>query len=388
MESENSLLRPEDISAYLLLKGWGLVEQGGSASIWTNEQYASASQIDGRLLVPQIEQASDYGDRADMLVSELARLEGTPPRQVARDIALIHFDVVPVTATGSGVDDSIPLQSAQDIFATARKMVVSAAAATMRRQAHFGKTTPWAARHHAHSVRVGHTRRGSYVVPILSRARFGLNTVRSVDHLDVAVEEQLFDRRVMTTLAQALQTIETIVSGPDPASRGSEVADAVSVGVTRDLCLGITRSLGSKSISDLSVSFEWAPATTHPRGVPAEVRFSKEMLPPLESLSDRLLVLERPREDVIFGHVTDLKHRPGEPEGRVGVETIVGRRVRTVWMTLTPEQYAIARECHDRSKVVVRGVLRSQIGSRPEMDVLFFGPDVSLLDEGPLGVDT
>jgi hypothetical protein len=194
------------------------------------------------------------------------------------------------------------------------------------------------------------------------------------------VEESLFDRRVLTTFAGALGVLEEITTS-DHEARRAEITDAVSSGVSRELCLNLAKALDVQEISGIDIGFEWAPATVQPRDVPARVSFSDESAKVLHSLAESLKILDQPREDVIYGMVTDLRHRSNDPEGRVGVEAMIGRRPRTVWMNLTPDQYEVARRCHERTKVMVRGRLSAPAGGKAEMQVQYFGPDSALFDE-------
>lgn len=379
---------PEDLTAYLTLKGWHRQEGGRSASIWSPSVPTEADDwMDSALLVPHVPSAADYADRVSMLVEQLSMLQQRPPDTIRREASLVHFDVAPVRAADPAIDDSIPLQSGLELYSAAKKIVVAAAGATMRRQSHFGRQIPSAAREHAQHVRVGQTERGSYIVPIISRARFGLAESVPEQHLDVQVEESLFDRRVMSTLATALGTLEQLTD-PGRPPEGPDLTDAVHEGVSRELCVGLAKALRAPAISDLSIAFQWAPATSPPRGAPASVAFTDDTVDLLDHISESLRVLDLPREDVLYGLVTELRHRPNDAEPRVGVEALIGRRVRTVYMTLTPEQYEVAKECHERSKVLVRGKLRAPTGERASMEVDYFGPDASLIDVGLTGAGT
>jgi hypothetical protein len=383
------LVGVDDFRTYLLLHDWHMRDGGRSASLWANMHAPEHDRLNQSLLLPHIESAPDYADRVSMAIEQLAQIQEEPAEAIRQKIALVHFDVAPMRASDpAGIDDSIPLEAGYELYTAARKMIVAAAGATIRRQSHFGRSLPLAAREHSRSVRIGQTQRGSYIVPIISRARFGVAANQPPEeHLDVDVEESLFDRRVLTTFAGALGVLQEL-SDSHRTAHPTEIADAVSVGVSRELCASLAGALDAQEISSIDISFEWSPAATRPRDVPASVSFSDASAELLHDLADSLKVLDRPREDVIFGIVTDLRNRPSDPESRVGVETVINRRRRNVWMKLTPEQYEVAKQCHEHSKVMVRGRLSTPMGGRAEMEVTYFGPDASLLDQGLQGVET
>lgn len=376
--SSQAVPLPDDIGAYLALNGWQRVEGGRAASIWSNRSLRDA---DGsQLLMPHLREASDYADRVALLLDQVAIVKRESVDKVRQDAALVHFDVAPIRASDeSAIDDSIPLQAGLELMTAARKMIVAAAGATERRASHFGRSLSGRAREHSQVVRLGQTRRGSYIVPIISRARFSLEPERHEEHLDVGVEESLFERRVMSTFATALGTLEEIAVTSGRSVKGSELSDAVSVGVSRELCMGVLRALKSASISDLQIAFNWAPASVPPRHAPTEVQFPDAAIDELVDVAERLRTLDVPRSDVLYGLVTELRHRPNDPSPRVGVEALVGRRVRIVYMDVTPEQYEVAQWCHERYKVMVRGKLRAPTGDRAEMtEVEYFGQDQAL----------
>jgi hypothetical protein len=381
-------IRVDDLRTYLRLHEWYMRDGGRSASLWENRNRPQEESLDQTLLVPHLESAPDYAQRISMAIDQLAQMQRESAEAVRQKVALVHFDVAPLRAADpTDIDDSIPLEAGYELYAAARKMIVAAAGATIRRQSHFGRSLPRAAREHSKSVRLGQTQRGSYIVPIISRARFGVDASQPQEHLDVDVEESLFDRRVLTTFAGALGALQDLTDASRVA-RPSEIADAVSVGVSREMCTSLASALDSQGVSSIDISFEWSPAATPPRDVPERVSFSDASADLLHSIGESLRALDRPREDVIFGMVTDLRKRSGDPEGRVGVETLINRRPRTVWMNLTPEQYDVAKACHERAKVMVRGRLSAPMGGKAEMEVAYFGPDASLLDQGVQGVES
>ena len=117
--------------------------------------------------------------------------------------------------------------------------------------AQFGRSLPGKARQHSQVVRLGQTRRLVH----RSHHRVGLTTgwpnQRRLDHhLDVKVEQSLFDRRVMSTFAHAMGTLEEIAVKRGKEPTGAELSDAVGDGVSRELCIGVIKALKSKVISD------------------------------------------------------------------------------------------------------------------------------------------
>lgn len=84
------------------------------------------------------------------------------------------------------------------------------------------------------------------------------------------------------------------------------------------------------------------------------------------------------RENVPFGLVTHLNRHPGDETGRVGVQALIRRRSRTMWMDLHDADHHEAVRCHDSGfPGRVRGVLNSPPGASATMRIAGFGPDPS-----------
>ena len=88
--------QPEDVAAYLELHGWRRTDGGRTASLWTTEDERVAAEP--QLLVPHLKSASDYSDRVDLLIQQLAGVLQESEEKVRQDVILVHFDVAPLSA--------------------------------------------------------------------------------------------------------------------------------------------------------------------------------------------------------------------------------------------------------------------------------------------------
>jgi hypothetical protein len=348
----------DELTTYLRLTSWTPTTGGPVAQLWSHPQYEEET-----LLVPLRATASDYDKRMRILIHQLADLERRDPQTISSEISLIYFDVTQLRADHPQlIDDSIPLNAGYQLFESARKIVISSAAATIRRQGHFGQSVPLKARDHARHVRLGQTRRGSYILPVISPARPAPPPLDGDQlHLDMDVEETLFDRRVMTTMAHALKTLEEMASR-DRLPSPSEIADSVGEGVSRELCIALDSIITSTEITELDVEFNWSRASQPMSPEVAMLTFPRESSVVVEHVAEKLKSIRRQREHVLFGLITDL-HRGADEEalgGRIGMETIIDRRRRVVWMDLDEEAYQQAVRYHgSRTRVVARGVLQT-----------------------------
>ncbi|MEW2095118.1 hypothetical protein ACIG8K_18205 [Streptomyces halstedii] len=365
---------PEEIRSYLKVTGWAPVSGGDVAELWS-----LPGPADEVVLVPMKPGAPDFSKRARILMHDLARVEFEDVQTVHDAIATVYNDVTDLRASDPSMNDgTIPLESGYELFLSAKRIRVASAAATIRRQGHF-RNLPPRAREQAREVRLGQTRRGSYVVPIISQARSPQDVYApGQDHIDVQVEETLFDRRVTATMSRALGVLEDMAGahrGPTP----SEINDSIGEGVSYELCQALAKVVNTESVSALDVAFRWSRVAAPPPGTPAHVEFNRDAIEIVDQISEQLRTKVYTREHLIYGVVTDLSRQPDDDTGRVGVQTLIKRRSRTVWMDLPDGDYHTAVHCHDAGiPVRVQGMLTSPPGGLARMSVTVFGPDPSL----------
>ncbi|MFF1477028.1 hypothetical protein ACFVYD_05520 [Streptomyces sp. NPDC058301] len=365
---------PEEIRSYLKVTGWAPVSGGDVAELWR-----LPGPADEVVLVPMKPGAPDFAKRARILIQDLARVEYEDVQTVHDAIATVYNDVTDLRASHPSLSDgSIPLESGYELFVSAKRLRVASAAATIRRQGHF-RNFPTRARDQAREVRLGQTRRGSYIVPIISQARSPEDVYSPrQDHIDVQVEETLFDRRVTATMSRALGVLEDM-AGADHEPTPSEINDSIGEGVSYELCQALAKVVNTESVSALDVAFNWSRVAAPPPGTPAHVEFNRDAIEIVDLVSEQLKTKVYTREHLIYGMVTDLSRHPDDDTGRVGVQTLIQRRSRTVWMDLPDRDYHTAVHCHDAGiPVRVSGTLTSPTGGLARMNVTVFGPDPSL----------
>jgi len=360
-----------EIRTYLQRNGWQQAEASRVAQFWRHG--------DHEVLVPVIETAPDFERRLEILAKDLAQVEDRSPASIRTEIGRQFVDLTEIRAMHGYGDDFIALEASQRIFDSTKRMVVAGAAATLRRTGYFGKRIPTKARAHARSVVVGHTYPGSYVIPIFSQARLpNLPWQGDNPHLVMEVEAAAFDRRVATTLAQALGVLQQLVVDRPSTPSNREINDGVGEGISYELCESIRSALVDPAVEQLEINFKWAPAVTAPRGVGQSVGFPVESRPVLEHIAAGLRQDRVNRQQLIYGVVVTLSSLSDEEGGRVIIHALIDGRRQTIRLELNPSQYEIAVACHKHTPVLVRGVLHQDAGRMATMDVEAFEPDPSL----------
>ncbi|MFJ6486264.1 hypothetical protein ACIQK6_40010 [Streptomyces sp. NPDC091682] len=375
---------PDELASYLSRSGWVRARTGPLAELWQ-----SINDIGSAVLVPRIVEAPDFRKTVEILTTEVARLERRSPEDVARDISRQFLDVTDLRAQDDDIDEgTISLQAGLGLFNAANHLMVSAAAATIHRQGYYGRGIPRAAHAHARRLRLGQTRPGSYVLPVISNARFGatMRDDEGLPHLDVASEDTYFDRRVLATLSRSLEALAEMTMRRDRMPTRSDIRDSVGEGVSSELCAAVLEVIGKGKVELFDIAFNWAPASPVPDDLTRHIEFSSMNAEILEEVQSELKESDEPSEVVLYGVIRRMALKENEESGRVSLDTVIEGRKRSVSFDLDLGTYRRAAQYHgDRRRVVVTGVLDASPGRPARMKVSTFGPDRSIVSFDDLG---
>jgi hypothetical protein len=344
---------PIDVANWLHLQGWQLTGSlSGVAQRWQSSESA--------VVIPISSAAPDFTLRWSELFEQLARAFDTDPGGVLLAVTKSGSDIAEFRAAGQ-VDDSMPLGDAATLIESVRRALQASANSALQPRSYYGHSVPDAAREHATKARMGQTRRGSYVIPIISR----LPILRATDEADAVLFEdsvyQPFARTAMMKLADGLKALQGLTHGPAQATR-SAMNEAVGAGVSSDLCDAVADTLECASITDLGVTFNWAerlPAASAPRVVSLNADAAWEIRRVGEYLKGDQIV----GRQTVVGYVKRLDRGEDDEVGRVIVRAIDGDRARNITMELSDADYHVAGEANtDRRIVSATGILQREPG--------------------------
>lgn len=348
---------PEDVASWLADHEWRRVTSGsGRAALWTSG--------DAELLQPTLREATDYDLRISQLLTSLSALTGQAPEALAEQMVHEGSDVTEWRAAGADDHDySLPLEDGLTLVQSVRNAFVAAANASIQRRGYFGHSTLKAARDHARAVRMGQTRRGSYIVPIISRIPGATESGDAGQgRLDVDVSAQPFERRVMAQLAEGLAAVRRLGVDSDREPSQRELNEAIGLGVSHELCAALASALDAESFGDVDVSFSWARrASSHPNV--RALNFPKAAQPVIHNMAEALRGSDVVAEQVLSGTIWQTKYERKDGAGSIKVRTQIGRRTRTVSVPLNDAQMHAAYEAAaDDAPVFIRGQLVREQG--------------------------
>jgi hypothetical protein len=373
---------PDEITTYLPRSGWVKTEAGRVAEIW--QPNGNSENRNAELLVPKISSAPDFQSRVNFLIEDLQHYELRPKETIRDEMSRQFVDVTNLEADHELDNSVFILDASQKLFTSAKKMVLAAAAATLRRSGYFGHRVPHKAREQARAVLVGHTRPGSYVVPVISRAQMpDVSWNDDAPRLVENVEQASFDRRMVVTLAKSLGILHELVVVREPEPSNRELHDGVGEGLSYELCNSVIQSLKDPAVQHLEIGFKWAPAVAQPRDTGALMNFPSGCLERVQRVARGLRRDTEQREHVVYGWVEVLSSRAEDVGGTVRVHGMIEGRHRIVRMTLNSSDYDKAVASHKKVPVIARGDLHLEEGKLATMDVRSFKLEATLPGTSP-----
>lgn len=348
---------PEDIASWLASNDWRPVSQNSQRpTLWVLG--------DRELLQPTIRDANDYQLRISQMFRSIASWAGRSVDAIAEEMIHEGSDVTEWRASGPQIRDySVPLEDGLILVQSVRNAFVAAANATIQRRGYFGHSTLKAARDHVRAVQMGQTRRGSYVVPIISRVPgVTAQTEEQQGRLDIEVSSQPFERRVMALLADALHAVHELAVVADRTPSRRELNERIGSGVSHELCAALDSMLSAQSFGGIDVSFSWARrAASHPNL--RRVEFPKEARAIIGNMAEALRGSDVVAEQVLSGFVWITKHTAGDSEGSIKVRAPIGTKTRTVTVPLSRDQVHEAQAAAaEEQPVFIRGQLVREQG--------------------------
>jgi hypothetical protein len=266
-------MRPLDLSAYLRARGWHPRLGESDLAEWELQTTDGVVEV----AVPKHPRWRDYARRVREVIAELSRVEDRSETLIVQDIAQTLRDVVRLRTVIEGrTDGTIPLEDGALLARSAWGMMLAAACATHERRRAFHTRKPQVAVDYMKGLSLGQTEIGSFVLTVISPVPPAL--AQSTTFLEAAPSEANFNRRVTETLTTALAAIRT--AAETSVARGGVGAfeEAVSRGVSADLCEALALVRECTSVTELDLSIGWAAARPELQKLPVRHEFSMDTL--------------------------------------------------------------------------------------------------------------
>lgn len=365
-------LLPTDVTEWLRIHGWTQAASLGKiAQRWQSETT--------RVVVPMLPSSPDFTLRWSEMLDHLADNFDTNPAGLLLAVTKAGSDIAEFRASGQ-IDDSLPLGDASTFIDSVRRAMRASANSALQPRSYYGHSIPDAARDHAGNVRMGQTRRGSYIVPVISR----LPILQPDDGDDAVLFEEVayqpFARSAMLKLARGLTAVRDLTHGQAEPTR-SQITETVGRGVSSELCEAVVNTLETKSIADLDVAFTWAERLPT-SSAPEHLRLESEAVPLLRRVGSILKGEPVVGRQTFVGYVKRLDRDEDDEVGRITLRALDNDKARNIMMDLNEADYHAAGEANtERRMVAATGVLHREPGRALRFTQV---DDFHLLDDLPV----
>ncbi len=345
-------LKPQSVSAYLLATGWTLSNARPGIETW---DLLEGSKLSARVSLPTNPKFDDFRLRYDEALERLRVVNDWTSTKLVSAISTSRSDMMYIRADQAVLDGTIPLKQAAELLSGARMLLTNAASAALSPRAHYlGRRADLVNEFVDEDIRMGHTKRGSFIITILARLDDPEEVVAPVETEGEVSEETdavaPFQRRVMAKLATGVQAARSISLSPS----GLTLDEAIDDGLSANTVEALPKMTRFQGLHSLDLSFSWAVAEkAEPPDVDV-VAISRDVIPNLEGVRQRLVRRPAsPTTETITGRVTRLERGEDDAEGTVTIIGITDRSThRQIRVALTGVDYNTAISAHRRKSIV------------------------------------
>jgi hypothetical protein len=349
MSQNIALPSTEEVEAYFRSTGWIVDSAGAFGQMWRKE--------DWKIGVPR----NLDEDFAEGIVARLAKVEGRPRSRVLRLIKHRLFDVTYFRAANDQrIVDTIPLDDVSRIITDARNMFRASATTARRERAEIGGSYSRIGDGVIHETLMGHTERGSFIIPIMvpfkEPAEPDYHQPLLGSEFDAPIFHQAqpepFERRVVRTFAQSLQALTEIVVDPAHEPNTSQVHELVYRGVSREFCSALSNILSQKSVAEIETQIEWGSAIQPPGRIPETMLLTAESADLIDITAQKMRQDRASIPRTLSGPIIQLRSESNE-FGEVSISTVYRGRQTEIDVRIPISLYEQAWIWHRAGRAVL-----------------------------------
>lgn len=343
---------PSVVTAWLRARGWTQEEaEPGRYSRYRRSEPGEDTPFE--IDVPASQSLRDYRQRMGEVLFNLERAEGRPALEILNDILRVRSDALSLRWLGASVSSGrVPMEAGAHLFQLTRDLLLAGACATLQRKRVFTKRKPNEAMNFLNKAQLAPLEVGSFLVTV---------EVPLPPTLQGLFEPEVpYERRAMTLLSEAVGAAHGAASAASGTGDVTPFVEAVSLGVSANLCDSLAGMIPATVFDSLEVSFAWSP-TRAPSATPQTqpIRFTPDQGAVLSEAAKLLRASEPEPDFLLQGPVVLLSSTsPTETGGEVKIAGIVDETIRRISVALNAKDYGEAVEAHKQERdVTVEGEL-------------------------------
>ena len=344
-----SSLTTLNLRVYLRSRGW---DDGGRwgerATIHIKEQGGRAWEI----LVPLRDTVADYAEAMAEAVAVLSAVEEQSQLDVFDDLQGAGADVIGLASLNGAAQGTPSLRQSADLLKDANDLLVAAARAVEKPQAAYRGGMSAAVAEYLGQVRPRPGYHEGYTLTLYSPVAPRLGEQQDLGDDNAYAP---FPRRAALRLAEALQSANTAVSEAAAGSSLAPFEQAVSSGVSANLCDAAARLAKGGHRNGIGIAVDWA--AVRPAGKPAaRFRFTGQSADILSDAARHLRSSEPSYGESVMATVVKLEREPDEFDGRAVILSLREERPIRMSALFEPAAYdTVIRAFRERTAVRLDG---------------------------------
>jgi hypothetical protein len=338
-------LAPSAVSQYLATQQWELEARHGDVrEIWRLPGLYGRPQA--RIMLPLATDYVDFHQRFSDTLRSLGHLHGWDAEELQERIESIRADLFVVRLDQAMTDATISIRQAEQTVAAIYRMLQAAATTTADPDhSHRGRRPARVTEFLEEDVRLGHTKRGSFVFTVVTRLGSPPGSPGSPGPTSLplprtdAAGPAPFQRRVMETLARGLESTRALAAEEDPRPLESPA----EFGLSATLVEALEDVSQTDGLWAVDLSFQWAAAAEPPAVGRKPIVLDRAIMSALPRVRERLIRREKPlHRETLIGLVKSLTREDSDADGETGSIVLIAEaagRTRNVQVPLTPEDH-------------------------------------------------
>ncbi|WP_199565706.1 hypothetical protein [Spongiactinospora rosea] len=332
-------LAPTAVSQFLASQAWELESrQDHIREIWRLSDARHGAVA--RIMLPLATDFADFAERFYDALRAIGRVNGWDADRLYEHIVAARADRLFIGLDQAAADGTIPFKQAETtINAIYRMLRAAATTAADPSHSHRGRRSATVTDFLDEGVRLGHTKRGSYVFTVVTR--LDLDEMQPTAPIEAdRGKVKPFSRRVMTTLARGLQTTDDLARGHARES----LVDPAAYGLSASLLESLEEIAQPPALRALNLSFDWAFGMDAPDVRAGTITLRREAFPAISRVRERLARQEEPpRRERLVGPVKSLTREelddPSDEAATIVILADVNGRTRNVHIPLAGENH-------------------------------------------------
>ncbi|WP_434439693.1 hypothetical protein [Lentzea sp. E54] len=327
-------LQPATVHQYLAANEWQLeLEVPHVKEIWRLGD-------DARIMLPLATNYADFVPRFRDTLFMLADVYDWDADELIQKILATRADLFYVRLDQVMTDGTLPFRQAHDALESLYKMMKAAATTAYDpTHSHRGKRSSTVNEFLDDDIRLGHTKRGSFVFTVVARLGEPAPTQAA------GTPDIIFPRLVMQTLATGLHTAKRLSLEPDP----QVIERAAEHGLSANLVASLQELTDTGTLRELDLSFDWSTSLPAPEVPASRIVVDRDAMAGLPRVRERLIRSEEPpRMETLIGRVRSLtrEEEDDQEETTIILSAEVNGRSRKVHVPLSGQDYEWAIYAH------------------------------------------